>query len=117
MIENNPRQLLDGPPIPEMREAILTEDDVRELVADLQAHTRVSGTLCKAAAQRQTPPHNIPLEVAVEQLLARTVAAIQIRYEFNGYDWTDTLLHTAAGLRLVRCQHMAAEVATARVQH
>lgn len=111
MTGTNPSQLPDGPAIPEMREAILTVDDVRELVADLRAHACVTGTLCRAGTRRQTPPDHIPLEAAIEQLFARTVTAIQIRYQFSGHDWTDTLLHSPAGIRLVRCQHLAEEAA------
>ena len=98
-------QFPDGPPLPEMREAILSRDDVLTLVADLQAHTRISSTLCKAAPQQQTPPHNIPLEAAVERLIERTVSAIQIRYTYDGHEWTDTLLNSPSGIRIVRCQH------------
>jgi hypothetical protein len=98
-------QFPDGPPLPEMREAVLSRDDVLALVADLRAHTRVISTLCKAGPQQQTPPGSIPLEVAIERLFERTVSAIQIRYAYDGHEWTDTLLNTPAGIRMVRCQH------------
>lgn len=42
---------------------------------------------------------------AVELLLQRLVPAIQIHYRYDGYDWTDTLMHLPAGIRLVRCRH------------
>ena len=98
-------QLHDGPPIPEMVQAILSHQDVLALVADLQAFARVTGTLCKAAPQQQTPPENVPLEAAVNQLFAQTVVAVQIRYAYDGQEWTDTLLNSSTGVRLVRCQH------------
>lgn len=100
-----PTQLPAGPPLPEMCEAVLSRDDVLALVADLQAHAQITGTLCKTAPQQQTPSDSIPLETAVEQLFARNVTAIQIRYAYDGHEWTDTLLNTPTGLRLVRCQH------------
>ena len=105
MTSTQPIQFPDGPPLPEMREAILSRDDVLALVADLQAHTRVISTLCKAGPQQQTPPGSIPLEAAIERLFERTVSAIQIRYAYDGHEWTDTLLNTPAGFRMVRCQH------------
>jgi hypothetical protein len=98
-------QFPDGPPLPEMREAILTREDVLALVADLQVHTRVISTLCKAGPQQQTPPGSIPLETAIERLFDRTASAIQVRYAYDGHEWTDTLLNSPAGLRMVRCQH------------
>lgn len=100
-----PTQLPGGPPLPEMCEAVLSRDDVLALVADLQTHAQITGTLCKAAPRQQTPSLNIPLETAVEQLFARNVTAIQICYAHDGHEWTDTLLNTPTGLRLVRCQH------------
>ena len=105
MTSTQPMQFPDGPPLPEMREAILSRDEVRALVADLQAHTRVISTLCKAGPQQQTPPGSIPLEAAIEQFFERSVSAIQIRYAYDGHEWTDTLLNTPAGFRMVRCQH------------
>ena len=105
MTSTQPIQFPDGPPLPEMREAVLSRDDVLALVADLQAHTRVISTLCKAAPQQQTPSGSSPLETAIERLFERTVSAIQIRYAYDGHEWTDTLLNTPAGFRMVRCQH------------
>ncbi|RLS58905.1 MAG: hypothetical protein DWH91_01520 [Planctomycetota bacterium] len=105
MTTSPPMQFPDGPPLPEMREALLSRDDVLALVADLQAHTRVISTLCKAGPQQQTPPGSTPLETAIERLFERTVSAIQIRYAYDGHEWTDTLLNTPTGIRMVRCQH------------
>jgi hypothetical protein len=105
MMPTQPIQFPDGPPLPEMREALLTREDVMALVADWVAHTRVISTLCKAGPHQQTPPGNTPLEIAIERLLERTVSAIQVRYAYDGYEWTDTLLNTPAGIRMVRCQH------------
>lgn len=99
---------MEGPPIPEMREALLTEAEVRLLVADLLSHADAIRTLCKAGSRRQTPSNVLPLEVAAEQLLSRSVPAIQIRYRFEGYEWSDTLTTTPSpGLRLIRCRHPA----------
>lgn len=98
-------RLSDGPPLPEMREAVLSSGDVLALLADLQAHTRIQGVLCKSGAHQQTPTGETPLEQAVDQLVNRTVTAIQIRYAYDDHEWTDTLLNSPAGVRLVRCQH------------
>lgn len=105
MTSSLPTQIPDGPPLPEMRESVLSRDEVLALVADLQTHARVTSTLCKAVPHQQTHPHNIPLDTAVEQLFARTVSAIQVRYFYDSHEWTDTLLNTPTGMRIVRCQH------------
>lgn len=95
----------DGPPLPEMREAVLSHDEVSILAADLQAYTQIASVICKSRSQQHVPPQSTPLSVAVDQLFARTVTAVQIRYAYDGHEWTDTLLHAATGTRLVRCQH------------
>lgn len=96
----------DGPPLPEMREALLSNDDVKMLAADLEAHTQVHAVFCKGARQTQTGPSDaLPLAEAIERLLARTVLAIQVRYAFESREWTDTLMAMPGGFRLVRCQH------------
>jgi hypothetical protein len=102
-------QLPDGPPLPEMREAVLSSDDVQAFVADLHVHATIQSTICKYAARHHAPPAAIPIEEAVARLLDRSVTAIQVRYQFDGHEWTDTLLNAPAGIRLVRCQHTPAE--------
>lgn len=100
-----PSRPVDGPPIPEMREALLSSAEVLALAADLQSHARIQGTLCKAGPRQQTPPGDAPLETAIHRLLERSVTAVQVQYAYDGHEWTDTLLNTPAGVRLVRCQH------------
>lgn len=95
----------DGPPLPEMREAVLSHDELSILAADLQAYTQIASVICKSHSQQHAPPVNIPLSAAIDHLFARTVTAVQIRYAYDGHEWTDTLLQTPAGVRFVRCQH------------
>ena len=102
---SQPSSPADGPPLPEMREAVLSRDEVVALQADLLTHTQIQGVLCKAKSREQTPVGNTSLELAIQQLLDHLTAAVQIRYSYDGHEWTDTLLNTPAGVRLVRCQH------------
>ncbi|MBL8827269.1 MAG: hypothetical protein JNM18_09805 [Planctomycetaceae bacterium] len=88
-----------------MREAVLSREEVLALQADLLAHTQIQGVLCKAWPREQTPAGNTPLDEAVQRLLDRATAAVQIRYAYDSHEWTDTLLNTPVGVRLVRCQH------------
>lgn len=95
----------NGPSLPEMREALLDASDVRSLHADLSALTRITGVLCKQSIRSQSPLGDVHLDEAVERLLDRSLAAVQIRYQYEGRDWTDTLLNVPGGIRMVRCQH------------
>lgn len=96
---------VEGHPLPEMREAILSPEEVLALQTDLLAHAQIQGVLCKSGPRERTPHGNTPLDVALQHLLDRDVSAVQIRYAYDGHDWTDTLLNTSSGIRLVRCQH------------
>ena len=96
-------------PLPEMRQAVLSHDEMRALLADLQAHATVWNTQCKTKPSHPTPPHDLPLEHAVELLFAGNVQAIQIRYQFDQSEWTDTLFNNPLGIRLVRIQHLSRE--------
>jgi hypothetical protein len=96
----------DGPAIPEMREALLDPDKVRELASDLARFTRVFSIQCKTSARSQTPPAgDVSLEQATELLLSRNVQAIQVKYHYEDHEWTDTLMQFPSGVRLVRCRH------------
>jgi hypothetical protein len=103
---NLPTTLADGSPIPKMVEAVLSPSDLTALLADLAALTTITDVLCKAAPQQLTPEQNLTLQSATELFLARQVMAMQIRYQYDGSAWTDTVLHAQPGYRLVRCQHI-----------
>ena len=100
--------LPDGPPIPEMRESALSAEDIHALAADLTTHAVIHSIICKGGARQHSPAKPLRLDDAVEQLLSKTVAAVQVRYQFDSHDWTDTLMNTPNGIKLVRCQHPTA---------
>lgn len=96
----------EGPQMPEMREALLDPANVRELVRDLSQLTRVLSVQCKTSARSQTPLKlNISLEQAAECLLNGEVQAVQVKYFYDQYEWTDTLMRLPDGVRMVRCRH------------
>ena len=94
---------------PEMRDAVLSAEDIAALRNDLRAHAVVTSVMEKGAAQLRAnssqPAHD--LEPSIERLLTGEVRAIQVRYAFDGHDWTDTLMRLSEGFRLVRCRHDA----------
>lgn len=93
------------PPLPELREGLLDAAQVELLFADLGALTQVIAILEKGGAQEHAQSGDANLAAARDRLLARQIRAVQVRYLFDGAEWTDTLLHTPAGIRAVRCQH------------
>lgn len=95
----------DGPPLPEMREAFLSRDDLTSLAADLQQCTRILGVLRKGATRDHADSVNISFTDALAELSTGTVTAVQVRYAYDNHEWTDTLLNTPQGVRLVRCRH------------
>ncbi|MCU0712134.1 MAG: hypothetical protein MUC43_08750 [Pirellula sp.] len=99
-------QFSDGPQMPEMREALLDTANVRELVSDLSQLTRILSVQCKTSARSQTPLNSsISLVQAAERLLSGEVQAVQVKYFFDHYEWTDTLMRLPNGVRMVRCRH------------
>lgn len=97
----------DGPPLPEMREGLLSAGDLTQLFADISACTTVLGVQEKGGAQRYAEAGTLPLDTARERLVDGAARAVQIRYRFDGFEWSDTVMRLPAGFRLVRCQHPA----------
>ncbi len=94
-------------PEPQVVQADLTVADVRQLVADLAAHGAAIEVLVKGAATEHVregvrPPALRDVPSIVQE---RTACGIQLRYHFDGSDWTDTLMIVPAGARLVRIRH------------
>jgi hypothetical protein len=95
----------EEPPIPEMREALLDESNVRALLADWLACTQIEQVFVKDSLRSQQPGSGLQVEVAIEEFLHGRFAAVQVRYAFEGYGWTDTLMRVGEGIRMVRCRH------------
>jgi hypothetical protein len=92
----------DGQPLPNMQHQVLDDatvarlrDDIAQLTQLLEVKTRDSGTLSS------TDPAAAIAE-AFTKLLARQTRGVQVRYRHAGQTWWDTLMPTAAGIRLTR---------------
>ncbi|MFO0798461.1 MAG: hypothetical protein U0804_13370 [Gemmataceae bacterium] len=95
----------DGPPVPLMVEGLIDPPTLARLFADLESaatgpSAREKGGPGAFAGAGETPP-----AAALERLLAGTARAVQLRYRFDGHDWTDTVTAAAGGFRVVRCRH------------
>ena len=98
-------QFADGPPVPLMTEGTIDAATLSQLVADLLTSAEVLGVREKAGPGAYAAPEDHPLGAAVGRLGAGETRAVQVRYRFNGCEWTDTILPTANGFRVVRCRH------------
>lgn len=107
MTESSILSFADGPAVPDMVEALLNEQDLQALMHDLASLTVIQSIISKGGARQHAPAETMSLEAACDALRSRTVMAIQIRYQFESQDWTDTLMQTPQGIKLVRCLHPA----------
>jgi len=100
---------LDLSQLPPMREATLSQDELRQLFNDIEAladevllmqrnrpAARATAAVAATAAQ---------LHTARDALLAASIARLQIRYKWRGQAWIDTLEARGAQFRLVRIRH------------
>lgn len=95
----------DGPPVPLMVEGTLDAAGLRQLFADLTAAATVVGVRQKGGPAEYTAADDLSADTARDRLLAGAIRAVQIRYRYDGHEWTDTVFATAPGFRVIRCQH------------
>lgn len=104
---------MDLSELPPMREAVLAEDDVRQLFSDIAAlATDVllmarSARTAHAAASKATTSDQ--LCSARDSLLSGVIPRLQIRYHWQQQNWIDTLERQEQGYRLIRIAHTAQE--------
>lgn len=110
--DNSLPEFADGPPVPEMCEALLQTEDINSLFADLAACTSILSIQEKGSPQAYAESGPTALQVAKERLLNRSVRALQIRYSYQNREWTDTLMCLPDGVRLIRCQHPEVQTET-----
>ena len=92
-------------PLPEMTEALLSDDELAALVRDLQALTEVDEIILKTGPGSADDLSQPTLDEAAQLLLERCVRGVQIRYRYDDALWMDTLMPVAEGTRLVRIRH------------
>lgn len=94
--------------LPDLQQSVLDPATLEQLFADLAACTEITEIIPKAAAEGYVPEHSaITLKDARELLLAKKIRGLQIRYNYQGSQWWDTLLPAPGGegFRIVRIQH------------
>jgi len=95
----------DGPPIPEMREMIFGEEQIESYISDLKNFTQIDSVQAKGGETAYADESPLQLDNAFIALKTGAARGIQIRYQHNGFDWTDTVFSAANAYKVVRCQH------------
>jgi hypothetical protein len=89
-------------PLPVLHNGLLDDGQLRRLLDDIEACARIIEIIPKRALREHVPGARLSLAQAREHLANRTLCGLQIRYEFEGAEWWDTLLLASGGCRIVR---------------
>lgn len=89
-------------PLPNLYSGELDLAALSTLFEDLSAHAQVTEILVKGGATQHASGVRASLPEAYALLVAGAVRAVQIRYRWENQDWSDTILKTAGGARVVR---------------
>ncbi len=87
---------------PDLHESILDEARLDALFNDIAMEAQVLSVLLKGGAEVLAEGGDVALSEALSMLKEGRVRAVQVRYVHRGQSWTDTLLRTASGYRVVR---------------
>lgn len=95
--------------LPPMREALLSEEQVRQLFSDIEALASDILLMQRSARSQLATTSKATtaeqLRTAQETLLSGTVPRVQIRYHWQAANWIDTLERRDNGVRLIRITH------------
>jgi hypothetical protein len=95
----------DGPPVPLMVEGLIDADTLRRLFQDLSVAAKIISLREKGGPVDYASDNEYTPADALQRLLSGASRAIQVRYQFGDAEWTDTVLTTGVGYRVVRCRH------------
>ena len=98
---------VDSIQLPPLCDAVVDAATLTQLEADLQHRTEVHLVQVKHGATRMVGDGTWQLPAAFAALREGEVRGVQINYRYENQEWTDTLLRTSDGYRLVRVQHLA----------
>lgn len=92
----------DQPALPEMSNVMLSDEVVEQLFRDLAQCAVVSHITVRTGPRQHSPHDGISLEQARAMLLSGDAQGVQLRYQFQGETYCDTLMRAVDGVRLVR---------------
>jgi len=90
------------PDLPPLWNGTLDRAAVEQLFADLAAHAEVLAVLEKGGPGQYCAADRPTLADAREHLFDGLVRGVQLRYQYEGRLWCDTLLAVEGGYRVVR---------------
>ncbi len=108
MEDTNNTALPGGAELPDLQQSVLDQATLDQLFIDLASLTEITEIIPKAAAAGYVPENTvITLDEARALLLAGSIRGLQIRYNYQGSQWWDTLLPASdgEGFRIVRIEH------------
>ncbi len=95
---------LDLADLPPVHEAVLTSEQISALFSDLNNLASNVQLLVRGASKGDTYSAQ-HLQITRDRLLAGDINKIQVRYEWEGARWIDTLEVVPTGFRIVRIKH------------
>lgn len=101
----NQPKLPDGPQVPLMVEGVIDRETLSRLFADLATAATLIGIREKGGPREYGGAEALDPAIALNRMLTGAARAVQIRYRFDGHEWTDTVMTLPAGFRVVRCRH------------
>ncbi|HRC56555.1 MAG: hypothetical protein IPI49_24825 [Myxococcales bacterium] len=101
-------------PLAPLQEALLDAAALGQLCWDLSQAAELLAILergARGATPLARPATPEGLEAVRADLVAGSLAAVQLRYRFAGEEWWDTVTCVPAGFRLIRISHTRARAA------
>lgn len=91
-------------PLPPLYEGLLDEAGVEALLNDLGALAELREARLKGAPTELCAADSLSFAEAARAWRGGSARALQLRYRYAGREWSDTLLRTPAGTRVVRIE-------------
>jgi len=106
--------MTDDAPLPPVHVAIVDEATARALFATWAALPLAPAITLRTRAAAMVAPGRVAPDAALRALLDRSAVGAQIRYVHDDDTWTDTILVTPHGFRIVRMRDADVGVDSAR---
>ncbi|MBA4150235.1 MAG: hypothetical protein H0X66_19165 [Verrucomicrobia bacterium] len=90
--------------LPDLQNTLLNPEVLEQLFRDIERCTEIIEIIPKVSAG-YVGQTSITLEEARAHLLSKQVRAVQIRYQYEGAQWWDTIMAVGDQFRLVRIEH------------
>ena len=104
----NDQPIIDQPSIdnslPLLHQGILDEATVHAWIDDLSLLTQIQEVQVKSAGNSYGESSPLPIGIAGRRLLQGELRAVQVRYQWQGQEWLDTLMKVDTGFRMVRME-------------